>query len=158
VSPRRSRTASTRIAAEPFDSADAAALLDGHTAELVGRYGHDTEPGAKPTAADISVFLVARDASGDAIGCGALRHLEPGAVELKRLYVRPEARGEGLGRLLLEALEAEARRLGIGVLRLETGHEQHEAVGLYEDAGYRRIPCWGAYSEGPVSICYERRL
>jgi putative acetyltransferase len=161
VSPHRPGTAagsSPRIAAEPFDSAEAAALLDGHAAELVGRYGYDAEPGAKPTAADISVFLVARDADGRALGCGALRHLEPGAAELKRMYVRPEARGQGLGRMLLEALEAEARRLGVGVLRLETGYEQHEAMALYEDAGYQRIPCWGAYAEGPVSLCYERRL
>jgi putative acetyltransferase len=104
------------------------------------------------------VFLVARDVAGKALGCGALRHLEPGAAELKRMYVRPEARGRGLGRALLDALEAEARRLGIRVLRLETGFKQHEAVGLYERAGYRRIPCFGAYADGAVSICYEKEM
>ena len=124
----------------------------------MGRYGYDSEPGEKPTAADISVFLVARDPAGHALGCGALRHLEPGAAELKRMYVRPEARGSGLGRAILTALETEAKRLGVAVLRLETGHEQHEAIGLYERAGYERIPCFGAYADGPVSICYERTL
>ena len=161
MSRQRRRTgppSSPRIAAEPFDGPDGAELLAGHAAELIHRYGHDTEPGAKPTAADVTVFLVARDDEGRALGCGAMRDLEPGVAELKRMYVRPEARGRGLGRAILEALEDEARRRDVTVLRLETGHAQHEAVGLYERAGYRRIPCWGAYAEGDVSICYEREI
>jgi putative acetyltransferase len=143
---------------EPFDGADSAELLRELAAELHDRYGHDAEPGDKPTAADLAVFLVARDADGRPLGCGALRRLEPGAAELKRMYVRPAARGHGVGRELLLALEGEAGRLGFRVLRLETGVAQPEAAALYERAGYRRIPCFGAYAGAPLSTCYEREL
>jgi putative acetyltransferase len=142
------------IRPEPVD----AALLAESQDELIARYGQDTEPGTKPTEADLAVFLVARGAGGEAVGCGALRVLDDETVELKRMYVRPAARGRGVGRALLGALEREAARLGATRVRLETGPLQPDAIGLYEAAGYRPIPCWGAYSEAPLSRCYERRL
>jgi putative acetyltransferase len=126
--------------------------------ELIDRYGGDAEPGRKPSAADTAVFLIARDAQGRALGCGGLRPMEPGAAEIKRMYVRPEARGQGVARLLLERLEAEARARGIGLLRLESGTLQPEAHALYERAGYEPIPCFGEYAGAPLSRCYERRL
>lgn len=106
----------------------------------------------------MAVFLVARDADGSALGCGALRALEPGAAEIKRMYTRPHARGQGVGRALLERLEDEARARGVGVLRLETGQMQPEAESLYRSAGYEPIPCFGEYAREPLSRCYERRL
>jgi len=66
--------------------------------------------------------------------------------------------GLGAGRALLAALEAEARRLGATCVRLETGPAQPEAIGLYERAGYRSIPCWGAYAELEGTLCFERAL
>ena len=147
-----------RIAAEPFDSPAATALRERHQAELIERYGWDTEPGHKPTAADVPVFLVARDDGGEAVGCGGLRPIEPGMVELKRMYVLPDHRGSGIGRLLLAALEDEARALGAERVVLETGAAQHEAVGLYKSSGYRPIPCYGAYAASSISLCYGRVL
>lgn len=146
------------IAAEPFDAPDGAALRAAVEAELCERYGHDAEPGPGPTADETAAFLVARDADGVAVGCGALRPLEAGAVELKRMYVRPEDRGRGLGWVILIALESEAERLGFGIVRLETGDFQPEAMSLYRAAGYREIPCYGPYVEGLHSRCFERRL
>jgi putative acetyltransferase len=104
------------------------------------------------------VFLVARDAAGNALGCGGLRPMEPGAAELKRMFTRPSARGGGVARAILERLEAEARVRSVGLLRLETGTLQPEAHRLYESAGYEPIPCFGAYAGEPLSRCYERRL
>jgi putative acetyltransferase len=147
-----------RVDAEKFDSPDARALRGELEAELIERYGGDLEPGEKPSAADVAVFLVARGEDGDALGCGGLRELGGGAVELKRMYVRPAARGRGVGGALLEALEREARRLGFSVARLETGVEQPEAQALYRRHGYREIPCFGAYAGSPPSRCFERRL
>ena len=150
--------ASIVIAAEPFDSPDAAELRDELRHELDVRYGGDFEPGDKPTAEDITVFLVARDDDGRALGCGALRSLGEPVVEIKRMFVRPEARGRGVGVAILSALENEARERGFKVVRLETGPLQPEATALYARAGYREIPCFGAYAQGPVSNCFERRI
>ena len=146
------------IAPEPFDSPDAELLRDELRRELNERYGADLEPGEKPSADDIAVFLVARDDDGRALGCGSLRSLGEPVVEIKRMYVRPEARGRGVGVLILAELEREAGARGFKVVRLETGPLQPEAIGLYARAGYREIPCFGSYSGAPASRCFERRL
>jgi hypothetical protein len=85
--------------------------------------------------------VIARDDDGQALGCGALRSLGQPVVEIKRMYVRREAVAQGFQ-----------------VVRLETGPQQPEAIGLYARAGYREIPCFGAYSAGVASRCFERRL
>lgn len=103
------------------------------------------------------VFLVVRD-EGRAVGCGGVCRFDETRAELKRMYVVPEARGRGLGRLLLVALEDEARRLGYDGIVLETGDRQPEALGLYESAGYERIPCYGVYATRALSRCYEKSL
>jgi putative acetyltransferase len=101
---------------------------------------------------------MARDAQGRPLACGGLRPMEPGAAEIKRMYVRPQARGQGLARAVLERLEDEARTRGIRVLRLETGTLQPEARALYEAAGYEPIPCFGEYAGAPLSRCYQRSI
>lgn len=106
---------------EGFDrQADAAAALDEYT-----------PPGG--------VFLVAQ-VSGTAVGCGALRALSPGVAEIKRMWVAPEARGRGVGRKLLAALEREARERGLHAVRLDTHSALAEALRLYRKSGYREIP------------------
>jgi len=148
-----------RIAPEPFAPPDALALRTELAADIAARFGgRDTEPGVKPTAADVLVFLVARDDAAAPLGCGALRRIDAKTVEIKRMYVRPAARRTGLGRALLDALEDEARAAGADRVVLETGTEQHEATALYEAAGYRPTPCFGAYAASPISRCYERDL
>jgi GNAT superfamily N-acetyltransferase len=107
----------------------------------------------------VAVFLVARDADGNALGCGALLEPHtPGVAELKRMFTRPQARGQGVARALLERLEDEARARGIEVLQLETGSMQPEAQRLYESSGYEPIPPFGPYTQEPLSRCYERRI
>lgn len=120
-------------------------LTSAQQTEMRVLYDGDIEPGVKPSAEDIAVVLVARDDDGTPVGCGALRPLEPGAGELKRMYVVPAARGRGISRLLLVALEAEAAARGWTTLRLETGTRQPAAVGLYTAAGYRPVEAFGHY-------------
>src|SRR3954447_20663874 len=145
------------IAAEPFDSPDSVALREELAGELTERYGADLEPGKAPTAADVAVWVVARE-DGRALGCGALRSLGEPVVEIKRMYVRREARGRGIGAAVLDRLEQEAVERGFRVVRLETGPLQPEAVHLYERVGYREIPCFGTYAGGAASRCFERRI
>lgn len=143
-----------------WDDPRAVRLREAQQAEVRSRYdGVDTEPGVKPSAADISLFLLVRDAfSGEPVGCGGLRDLADEAVEIKRMYVVPAHRGRGAGRAVLAALEQAARTRGAKVARLETGDQQQEAVILYERAGYHQIPLFGAYADSIHSICYEREL
>jgi putative acetyltransferase len=145
----------------PWDHPHSVELRAAQRADIDGRYGGDTEPGHRPSAADIAVFMVAYDAiDGTPIGCGAFRALpdEQPTVEVKRMYVRPEYRGRKIGQLILRDLEAHARQRGAVRVRLETGALLTEAVRLYERAGYRRIPNFGDYADDAGSLCFERIL
>lgn len=146
-----------------WDDADATLLRAAQRVELDVRYGGDTEPGTKPTAADMAVFLVARDAAGAPVGCGGIRMLgdrTPGipSAELKRMYVVPAARGTGVATALLRALEDAARDLGVVDLVLETGSEQPDAMRFYRREGWAEIPRFGAYADSEGSRCYGLTL
>ena len=103
------------------------------------------------------VFLIG-SISDAAVACGALRPMESGVVEVKRMYVRDGHRGRGFGRAILAALEEIAARRGYRTIRLETGGCQPEAIALYESAGYQPIPCYGAHAGDPHSRCFEKQL
>jgi GNAT superfamily N-acetyltransferase len=151
----------SRITAVPWADPDVQRLAAAQQAELRARYDGGEEPGTPPSAADVAVVLVAHDADGTALGCGALRSLDAGAAELKRMYVVPAARGQGVATALLAALEDAARDRGWTTLRLETGPRQPEAIALYSRAGYRPISAFGAYTGAPEaadSLFYERRI
>src|SRR5215468_366748 len=129
------------ISFERPDSADAQELIRQLDEELLRRYPslkttHSLHP-QDLTDPDFT-FLIAR-VDSRAVGCGALRALESGVGEVKRMFVLPEFRGRGIARQILLALEARARELNYRLVRLETGIEQPEAIGLYKSAGYRRI-------------------
>lgn len=138
------------------------ALIRELNAELSGLY---PEPGANHfglAPEDVSegrgAFLVVHY-GGTPVGCGAVRLLDAQTGELKRMYVSPAVRGKGLGRHLVDALEAEARRLGARRLVLETGIRQEAAVALYEATGFARIPLYGEYLSSPAtSVCMGKEL
>lgn len=152
------------ITTTPFDDPDAERLRRAQRRELDDRYGSsDHEPGVPPSAADVPVFLVARDTDGTPLACGGLRLLAddvlgPGVVEVKRMYAAPEARGTGVAAAVLRALEDEARRLGAPRLVLETGPAQPDAIRFYRREGYEPIPLFGAYVGSDVSVCFGRSL
>lgn len=108
-------------------------------------------------------FLVAR-CDGVVAGFGAIKVREdeetPGAHygEIKRMYVSPALRGAGLGRKLLDALEARARALKLPLLRLETGVLQPEALGLYRAAGFQERGPFAGYPDEGFSLFFEKRL
>ncbi|MCU7374356.1 GNAT family N-acetyltransferase [Paucibacter sp. O1-1] len=102
-------------------------------------------------------FLVVRDAQARVQGCGAIV-LREDCAELKRMMVRPEARGQGLGGALIAALEVEAVCAGRPLLRLETGVRQRPAIRLYERMGYRRCGPFGGYRADPFSVYMEKLL
>lgn len=94
-----------------------------------------------------ALLLATRSTDGELAGCVALRRLEAGICEMKRLYVRPGARGHHLGRELVTVLLAEARRLGYARMRLDTLMSMTAARQLYDTLGFVKIP---PYNEHPV--------
>ena len=93
---------------------------------------------------------------GRAVAGGGIKRLDERACEIKRMYVVPDARGRGLGRALLEALEELARDLGYAVARLDTGAKQPGAQRMYERAGYAPVP---DYNGNPYAAFWgEKRL
>jgi putative acetyltransferase len=150
-----------RSGPEPFDSPDVQALCIAQQTEMHRIYGEaDIGPSreAPMFVPPDGVFLVIRADDGRAIGCGGIARFDAARGEVKRMYVVPDARGRGLGRRLLEELEAQARELGYTSVVLETGDRQPEAIGLYETSGYERIPCYPPYDTRALSLCFEKRL
>jgi GNAT superfamily N-acetyltransferase len=149
----------TLIALESPDSPDATALIAELDDVLIPLYAPESRHGysvAKLLAEDIAFFVMRQD--GMPAGCGGLKLVGAEYAEVKRMYVRPQFRGLGLGKLMLNHMVAYAQERGVDVLRLETGIYQMEAIALYERYGFRRIPPFGPYFEDPVSLCYEKRL
>jgi GNAT superfamily N-acetyltransferase len=143
-------------------SPEASDLLLSLTAEIAAMYadrdddggaGFALEDAEGPRAAFIVAWL-----DGRPVGCGALRHYDDERGEIKRMFVVSDARGRGVARAILEALEAEAVRLGYTRMLLETGDRQPDAVRLYERAGYVRTAQFGVYVEWIGSLCFAKDL
>ncbi|WP_276517401.1 GNAT family N-acetyltransferase [Cellulomonas hominis] len=130
-------------------------------AELSARYGDGGTP--EPPAEHVVVtLLLALD--GVPVGCGSLRDLGaepehgPGTGEVKRVYVAPSARGRGLARTLVHALEDRAAALGWTRLVLEAGLQQPEAIGLYLSLGYAPVERYGEWADVPDSRCFAKAV
>ncbi len=142
----------SRIAEPPVRALDA---------ELLERYGlPDADPEgltaddlASPTGAFVVAWLGER-----AVACGGVRRHDANVGELKRMYVAPSSRGQGVSCVLLTELEERADALGYGQLILETGVRQPEAIRLYETSGYEPIEPYGFYRTSPLSRCYAKSL
>jgi len=93
-----------------------------------------------------------------AVGCGAFKPYDEDAVEIKRMYVRPDNRGAGIALNVLKELEAWAAELHFTRCVLETGKKQPEAIRLYEKAGYARISNYGQYANMENSVCMDKTL
>ena len=119
---------------------------------------HILEPQALTNS---TVTFLAAWVAGEALGCGAMRRMsdDEGAYgEIKRMFVKPEARGQRIAEKILDQLDATAQRDGIKRLMLETGVRQPEALRLYERCGYAVRGGFGGYAEGFGSVFMEKLL
>lgn len=151
-----------------FDHPDAVELNDRVQAEYAVRYGD----GGDETYLDPGMFvpprglyLIAYDPAGRPVATGGWRTQEKneegysdGDAELKRMYVIEEARGRGLARRILAALEEDARAAGRTRMVLETGTKQPEAVALYVSSGYEPCAKFGYYRFHESSLCFAKPL
>lgn len=150
---------SVRLVQDRIDSPVGAALVTQLNDDLRDRYSaEDTD---QPWPTDLvppgGIFLVAW-LDDEPVGCGGVRRHEPGIGEIKRMYVRPDARRKGIARAVLTGVEEHARAFGYTRLILETGTQQPEAIALYESHGYQPIDPYGHYKSSPLSRCFAREL
>lgn len=147
-----------KIRQENISSTDAIALLNELACELEHITG--SSGNASFDVADVSDprarFVVARDSSGSAVGCGAIRPMEDNVAEIKRVYAR--VKHAGIGAAILRYLEQEAAAIGFRTLRLETRAINRSAVDFYLRSHYRIIPNFGKYVGHTEAICFEKTL
>lgn len=106
----------------------------------------------------LTLWLAEDQAHGQPLGCVALRTIAPQTGEVKRLYVIPAARGQGIGMQLMQQVEQTARSRGLVRLQLETGALLTESVHLYERCGFRPCGRFGDYPDDPRSLFLEKWL
>jgi putative acetyltransferase len=144
----------------PVGFAQAEKLVAELDADLAERYGDEGEPVHAPA----EVFdgpggrMLLATLEGVPVGCVGLRRIDERTAELKRMYVRPQARGRGVARALLAACELQAAELGYEQLWLETGSMQPEAVTLYLTSGYEPVAPFGQYAGRDLAIHLGRVL
>jgi putative acetyltransferase len=142
----------------PFAHADSTMLHSAQRAEIASFYGgDDSDPSEPTTAENVTAFVVAYT-DGVPAGCGGLRAIEEGALEVKRMYVTPAHRGSGVSTAVLAALEGLARDRGAERLVLETGDRLPAAMRFYEREGFSRIDNFGPYVGVASSVCYSKAL
>jgi GNAT superfamily N-acetyltransferase len=144
---------------EPYDGPVVADLVTRVQQEYVERYGGPDEAfiDAAQFTPPAGLFLVGFLAD-EPVACGGVRVVSAAVAEIKRMFVVRSARGRGLSRVMLGALEDAARELGCRQIVLETGMRQPEAVSLYETSGYQRIMGFGHYQDSPLSLAFAKDL
>ncbi|WP_127496611.1 GNAT family N-acetyltransferase [Paenibacillus glycanilyticus] len=142
------------------DNKDLHELIRKLDEDLAERYSNPDEvftvDFSDPKVKDI-IFMVAY-IHGTPVGCGAIRPLDESTVELKRFYVDPSCRRQGIAGAVLSALEDRAIAMNRRIMRLEAGVPQPEALRFYASKGYYEIDRFGEYTDCESSLCYEKVL
>ncbi len=127
-------------------------------ADLKIRDGEDHAFYAQYNKVDTINHVVLASINNNVVGCGAIKQFDEVIMEIKRMYVQPEFRGKGLASGILHELEIWAGELGYNKCILETGINQHEAIGLYKKKNYVIIPNYGQYADVKTSFCFEKLI
>ena len=150
---------STIITAERPDTTDAVVLITELEAQLEPFYPSASRHGlsVERLLVEAVAFFVLRS-DGLPAACGGVKLFGSDYGEFKRMYVRPQFRGLGFGRLMLDHLADYSRAQAATLLRLETGIHQHAAIKLYKRTGFYRVPPFGSYTDDPLSVYFEKRI
>ncbi len=140
------------------DNADFRQLVVLLDKELSIRDGDEHSFYAQFNKLDLIKHAVLVYSNSVAVGCGAIKQYDETAIEIKRMYVREEFRGQGVAVRILKELETWAAELGFEFALLETGYNQPEAVRLYQKTGYLAIENYGQYENVENSICMKKQL
>jgi ribosomal protein S18 acetylase RimI-like enzyme len=152
------KTAPFHITSAPLDSPDAKVLLEALSETLETITGSSGKASFDPAEmqGERACFVIARNASGAPVGCGAIRPLQEDIAELKRMYAVPGYRG--IGSAVLAHLERTAGQLGYRHIWLETRKVNTRAVAFYTRNGYTLIPNYGRYAGRDDAVCFGKLL
>ena len=163
------RDVTVEVISTPWDHPHGVQLRQAQRLEITSLGGID--PGTPPTAADVTVYIVAYDQmEGVPVGCGGLRPLisKSGdlrdAAEIKRMFVERSHRGrvgsggQSIAAMILSALEEAALQMGLRMLKLETGEFLEQARAFYERHGFTECTAFGAYTNSTNSVFYEKSI
>jgi len=103
-----------------------------------------------------NVFLIYKD--GKASACGCFKKYDQWSVELKRMFISPEARGLGLAQMVIKELETEAIKQGFKTMILETLYKQTEAINLYQKIGFKIVENYEPYIGLENSVCMSKSI
>jgi GNAT superfamily N-acetyltransferase len=140
------------------DDPDFRALVQLLDRDLQVRDGAEHSFYAQFNKVDAIRHVVVAYFQNEPVGCGAFKQFDDGVVEIKRMFVRPEQRGQGIAQAVLTELENWAQELRYRNCVLETGKKQPEAIGLYQKSGYQLIPNYGQYAGVENSVCMQKAI
>ena len=130
-------------------------LLD---ADLAVKDGEDHAFYSQYNKLDQIKYVIVAYTGTLAVGCGAIKQFTSDTVEIKRMFVLPEKRGQGIAQSVLQELELWAGELGFEKCILETGKRQPDAIALYKKSGYHQIANYGQYAGVEYSVCFGKKI
>jgi putative acetyltransferase len=133
-------------------------LVTALDADLRVRDGEDHAFFAQYNKIDMIRHVIVAYQDETPVGCGAIKQYDTHTMEVKRMYVPPEVRGQGIASLVLKELELWSKELNFDKCILETGEKQPEAIRLYQKNNYAVIPNYGQYAGVESSVCFEKIL
>lgn len=155
--PERAHFQFVKTNGEHKDFMELCQMLDDFLNEAVGGEKQRNQYNQYNTLESIhDVIVIYKD--DEAVGAGAYKFFDEDTVEMKRIFIKEEYRGIGLGRELLLRLEADARIKGFRYGILETGDVLEAATASYKKNGYKVIPNYGQYADMPESVCMQKKL
>ena len=126
--------------------------------ELRSRYAEQQDVYDQHNIIESNPNVLVAYKEGKAVGCGCFKKFDEESVEIKRMYVKAEYRGQKIAAQILQELEKWATELKIFTTVLETGNKQHEAIHLYRKSGYIVVENYGPYKNLPDSVCMKKQL
>lgn len=147
-----------RLIRTDFKNQDFAQLVSRLDADLGERDGDDHAFYHQFNGIDALHHTVVAYLDEVAVGCGAIKEYDSNSMEVKRMYVPPQYRGNGIASKVLQELEKWTTELGYPTCILETGKRQPEAIALYKKNGYNSIPNYGPYIDVENSVCFKKNV
>ncbi|SFO18046.1 Acetyltransferase (GNAT) family protein [Paenimyroides ummariense] len=126
--------------------------------DLAIKNGTENDFFAQYNKTDLIKHVIIAYENDKALGCGAIKEYEEGIVEIKRMFVCENKRGNGIATIILNELQSWAAELGYKRCILETGAKMIEAVNLYKKNDFKVISNYGQYADIETSICFEKEI